>query len=64
MTEMVEEGKTVVMVSSELPELIGMCDRIYVMNKGQITGCLEDPAEFTQEAIMRYATGTEKMEVQ
>ena len=64
MTEMVEEGKTVVMVSSELPELIGMCDRIYIMNKGQITGCLDNPEEFTQEAIMRFATGTEKMEVQ
>ena len=52
------------MVSSELPELIGMCDRIYVMNKGMITGCLEDPAEFTQEKIMHYATGTQNAEVQ
>ena len=64
MTELVEEGKTIVMVSSELPELIGMCDRIYVMNKGKITGCLENPEEFTQELIMRYATGTQNMEVQ
>lgn len=54
MTDMVEEGKTVIMVSSELPELIGMCDRIYVMNQGRITGCLEKE-EFSQEAIMRYA---------
>ena len=58
MTELVEEGKTIVMVSSELPELIGMCDRIYVMNKGIITGCLERD-QFTQETIMRYATGTQ-----
>ena len=50
------------MVSSELPELIGMCDRIYVMNKGMITGCLEKD-QFTQETIMRYATGTQDMEV-
>ena len=64
MTELVEEGKTIVMVSSELPELIGMCDRIYVMNKGMITGCLEDPKEFSQELIMRYATGTQNVEVQ
>ena len=64
MTELVEEGKTIVMVSSELPELIGMCDRIYVMNKGMITGCLEDPAEFSQEKIMHYATGTQNAEVQ
>ena len=61
MTELVEEGKTIVMVSSELPELIGMCDRIYVMNKGMITGCLEKN-EFSQETIMRYATGTQNME--
>ena len=58
MTELVEEGKTIVMVSSELPELIGMCDRIYVMNKGMITGCLPQ-SEFSQETIMRYATGTQ-----
>ena len=36
MTDLVKEGKTVIMVSSELPELIGMCDRIYIMNKGRI----------------------------
>lgn len=54
MTDLVEEGKTVIMVSSELPELIGMCDRIYVMNKGRITGCLNRD-EFSQETIMRYA---------
>ena len=54
MTDMVEEGKTVIMVSSELPELIGMCDRIYVMNQGRIKGCLEKE-ELSQEAIMRYA---------
>ena len=54
MTNMVEEGKTVIMVSSELPELIGMCDRIYIMNQGRIKGCL-DKSKFSQEAIMRYA---------
>ena len=54
MTDMVEEGKTVIMVSSELPELIGMCDRIYVMNQGSIKGCLEKE-EYSQEANMRYA---------
>ena len=54
MTDLVKEGKTVIMVSSELPELIGMCDRIYIMNKGRITGCLNKD-EFSQETIMRYA---------
>ena len=57
MTEIAREGKGVIMVSSELPELIGMCDRIYVMNQGKISGELER-SEFSQEAIMRYATGT------
>ena len=56
MTEMVQDNKAVVMVSSELPELIGMCDRIYVMCQGIVTGCLEKD-EFSQEAIMRLATG-------
>jgi len=55
MTEMAKQGKSVIMVSSELPELIGMCDRIYVMNKGRITGELQRD-EFTQEKIMKYAT--------
>ena len=43
------------MVSSELPELIGTCDRICVMNEGRITGELQKD-EFSEETIMRYAT--------
>ncbi len=57
MTEVAQAGKAVVMVSSELPELIGMCDRIYVMCEGHIAGELQKD-EFSQEAIMMYATGT------
>lgn len=57
MTELVKEGKVVIMVSSELPELLGMCDRIYVMAKGTITGEISRE-DFTQEQIMKYATGT------
>lgn len=56
-TDLVKEGKVVIMVSSELPELIGMCDRIYVMAKGTITGELQRK-DFSQELIMKYATGT------
>lgn len=56
MTDIVKEGKTIIMVSSELPELIGMCDRIYVMCQGRIMGCLNRD-EFSQEAIMMRATG-------
>lgn len=57
MSNLVKEGKGVIMVSSELPELIGMCDRIYIMNKGTITGEIERK-DFSQELIMKYATGT------
>lgn len=57
MTEFAKAGKVVIMVSSELPELMGMCDRMYVMNKGTIAGEIERK-EFSQELIMKYATGT------
>ena len=45
------EGKSVVMISSELPEVLGMCDRIYVMNEGRIVGELSRE-EASQESIM------------
>ncbi len=47
-----EEGKGIILISSELPELLGVCDRIYVMREGKIVG--EMPAkEASQEAIMK-----------
>ena len=49
--DMVKEGKSVVMISSDLTELLGMCDRIYVMNAGKITGEFS-AEEATQEKIM------------
>lgn len=48
---MVSKGKGVIMISSELPELLGMCDRIYVMNEAKIVGELTKE-EATQEKIM------------
>ena len=51
MNEMVKEGKAVVMISSDLPELLGMCDRIYIMNEGKMMGELS-ASEATQELIM------------
>ena len=54
MEEFAQAGKGIVIVSSELPELIGMCDRIYVMKEGRIAGCI-DRDEFSQEAIMSMA---------
>lgn len=50
--ELAEEGKSVVMISSELPEILGMCDRIYVMNEGRIVGELSNQ-EASQEKIMQ-----------
>ena len=48
-------GKAIIMISSELPELIGMCDRIYAISEGRVTG--EVPREYaTQENLMRYMT--------
>jgi inositol transport system ATP-binding protein len=55
MIELAQQGRAVIMVSSEMPELIGMCDRIYVMNQGKITGELTRN-EFSQEDIMKFAT--------
>lgn len=50
--ELAERGKSIVMISSELPELLGMCDRIYVMNRGTIVGELS-ASEASQEKIMQ-----------
>ena len=49
--EMVSNGKSVIMISSEMPELLGMCDRIYVMNEGRMIAEM-DGKEATQEKIM------------
>jgi putative multiple sugar transport system ATP-binding protein len=51
MNQLVKDGKSVVMISSEMPELLGMCDRIYIMNEGRIAGELSS-GEATQELIM------------
>ncbi len=69
MIELVKQGKSIIMISSEMPELIGMSNRIIVMCNGHITGDLKD-TEATQEKIMALATkfdlsgnNTEKQEV-
>ncbi|MEY4480141.1 MAG: hypothetical protein RLZZ267_819 [Bacillota bacterium] len=53
--QLVEEKKGILMISSELPELLGMCDRIYVMNEGRITGEVHK-ADANQETLMKYMT--------
>ncbi|HAW2162074.1 TPA: sugar ABC transporter ATP-binding protein [Escherichia coli] len=55
MNRLVAKGKSIIMISSELPEVLGMCDRILVMRSGRITGELS-AKEATQEKIMQYAT--------
>ncbi len=54
MNEFAEKGFGIVMISSEMPEIIGMCDRIFVMRGGKISGCL-DRSEATQEKILEYS---------
>ncbi len=55
MNQMVEDGMCIVMISSELPEVLGMSDRIYIVSSGRITGELSIE-EADQEKIMRLAT--------
>ena len=52
MARLAEEGQCILMISSEMPELLGMCDRICVMNEGRFVGEFT-AAEATQEKIMR-----------
>lgn len=54
--ELAKQGKAIIMISSELPEILGMSDRIAVMHEGKITGILSRE-EATQNLIMKYATG-------
>ena len=53
MNQLVAEGKSVIMISSEMPEILGMCDRIYIMNEGKMVGELS-ASEASQEAIMSH----------
>ena len=59
MNELVKQGAAVLMISSELPEILNMSDRIYVMHKGRISKELSRE-EATQEAILRHAMGVAK----
>ena len=53
--KLVAAGKAVVVISSELPELLGICDRVYTLSAGRITGQLP-VAEATQERLMTLMT--------
>ena len=58
---MADEGKGVIVISSELPEILGVCDRIYVMNEGKIVGELA-ASEASQETIMKCIMNQEVVE--
>ncbi len=51
--ELAARGKAVLVISSELPELLGICDRIYALSQGRLTGEVAQ-ADATQETLMRY----------
>jgi ABC-type sugar transport system ATPase subunit len=55
--ELAARGKAIVMISSELPEVFGMCDRILVMRRGRIAGEIGEMAGATQEQVLRLAVG-------
>lgn len=57
MNELAAAGKGILMISSELPEVLGMADRILVMHEGRITGEIRDPRSATQEEILELAIG-------
>ena len=55
LNELAAQGKSIIMISSELPEVLRMSHRIAVMSEGRVTGFL-DASEATQEAVMHFAT--------
>ncbi|WP_044501050.1 sugar ABC transporter ATP-binding protein [Nostoc sp. PCC 7107] len=62
-SDLAAQGVAILMVSSELPEIVGMSDRVLVMREGQLVGELDDTPdrEITQENIMHYATGASEV---
>ncbi len=56
MNDMARQGVAILMISSELPEVVGMSDRVYVMREGVIAGELQ-AGDISQESIMTLATG-------
>jgi ribose transport system ATP-binding protein len=62
MNQLAQQGVAILMISSELPEVLGMSDRIMVIHEGKIAGFLNRD-EATEEKIMEYATGTLRQEV-
>ena len=57
MEELVAAGKSLIVVSSELPEAMGLSDRLVVMSEGRITKIIDDIASYDSDAILNYAIG-------
>jgi ABC-type sugar transport system ATPase subunit len=55
MNDLTAQGKSIIMISSELPEVLGMSDRILVMHEGRITGEISDVPTTTQEELIKLA---------
>jgi len=55
--EIAQQGVAVIFISSELPEVVGLAERVLVMREGRFTAELTDPTDINQETIMAYATG-------
>ena len=60
--ELAAQGKAVVVISSEMPEIIGLCHRVYVMRSGRIVAEI-DQADMSEETIVVHATGALKVEM-
>ena len=56
MNQLTRQGVSIIMISSEMEELIGMADRVIVLHEGQMTGELKDRNQFDQEEIMKLAS--------
>ena len=55
MNDLTAQGKSIIMISSELPEVLGMSDRILVMHEGRISGEISDVPTTTQEELIKLA---------
>ena len=54
--KLAEEGVAIIMISSEMPEIIGMCDRVIVMRQGMITGEV-DKESLSEQELINYSMG-------
>lgn len=62
LNELKKSGKAIIMISSDMPEIVGICDRVIVMHEGMVTGEL-NREEANQENIMKLAVGIENKEI-